>query len=406
MEEGTGTTAANPTSGTMRTADEAGRTAVRLDLASGTVTLHGQEVELPLREFRLFSVLAQRVGQPVATEDLIKAVWPEDAEWTSKEDFYVLVSKLRRLIDGPTKLGDNIRNRRGFGYLLDLDPSEVEVVISSSDSKESGPTAQPAMASMSPESTQVDKDTPVRAQSGDRPRVGAAALVIAALLVGSWVAGYSISRLTTGPRAPQVSDFGSSEGLEKGPPSPSPEIARRAQEDPKRSVRKNQSKTKATERRSSDGESLAVSGQATAASQQTSESTSEDPASGGQPARRTEPLPPAPTNYLYHLFNEETGDHFVTTDPGVASQYEGQGYQGGPIGRVYSYAEKNTKPIATNSGTAYIFASSSAKTEPASSMKALYYATNGEGDFFYTTSAAQASQAGWSASVIGHVRSL
>lgn len=117
------------------------------------------------------------------------------------------------------------------------------------------------------------------------------------------------------------------------------------------------------------------------------------------------PLPPAPSSFLYHLFNPETGDHFVTVNPGVASEYEGRGYNSAAIGRVYTYAEKGTKAITTNSGTAYVFAGAAAKTSPRSSAVALWYASDGSGDFFYATSKGEASKDGWSASVIGYVRS-
>ena len=118
------------------------------------------------------------------------------------------------------------------------------------------------------------------------------------------------------------------------------------------------------------------------------------------------PLPPAPTRYLYHLVNEQTGDHFVTTDGNTASEYEAKGYEGGAIGRIYSYQEDGTRAITTDAGTAYVFISSSPKTEPASKAIGLWYSTNNDGDFFYTTSESEAKQAGWSGSLIGYVRSL
>ena len=117
-------------------------------------------------------------------------------------------------------------------------------------------------------------------------------------------------------------------------------------------------------------------------------------------------LPPAPTRYLYHLVNPETGDHFVTTDSATAHEQEARGYEGGPIARVYTYREDNTRAITTNRGTAYIFTGSAPKTEPASQTIALWYSTNDAGDFFYTTSQSQAEQAGWTGSIIGYVRAL
>jgi hypothetical protein len=117
-------------------------------------------------------------------------------------------------------------------------------------------------------------------------------------------------------------------------------------------------------------------------------------------------LPAAPTRYLYHLFNAKSGDHFVTTAADVASTYQARGYQGGAIGRVYTSPEDGTKAIATNRGTAYIFTGARPRTNPASSTVPLFFARNDKGDFFYTTNEAEASQEGWSSSLIGYVRTL
>ena len=79
----------------MQRVQDSGRTATLvLELSSGTALLHGEEVELPLREFRLLAELASRVGDPVASADLIEAVWP-DEPWTPKENLYILVTRLR-----------------------------------------------------------------------------------------------------------------------------------------------------------------------------------------------------------------------------------------------------------------------------------------------------------------------
>lgn len=130
-----------------------------------------------------------------------------------------------------------------------------------------------------------------------------------------------------------------------------------------------------------------------------------------KPSRKPSPppepaVPPAPTRFLYHLFNQRTGDHFVTTDGNVASEREAMGYQGGAVGRVYTSQESGTKAIPTNHGTAYIFVASSPETEPRSTTVRLWYSTNNAGDFFYTANEAEAKQSGWHASAVGYVRSL
>ena len=119
-------------------------------------------------------------------------------------------------------------------------------------------------------------------------------------------------------------------------------------------------------------------------------------------------MPPGPTRYLYHLEHPETGDHFVTTDDNIVSTYQGRGYVGGAIGRIYTSAPEGvaTKATNTNRGTAYIFTSASPKTEPTSPTLPLYYSTNNDGDFFYTTSAGEARETGWEGVLIGYVRTL
>ena len=96
----------------------------------------------------------------------------------------------------------------------------------------------------------------------------------------------------------------------------------------------------------------------------------------------------------------------MTTDGNLTSQYQARGYEGGAIGRVYTSAVEGTRAISTNHGTAYIFINSAPKTEPASRAIPLWYSTNNAGDFFYSTNESEAKRAGWSASVVGYVRSL
>jgi hypothetical protein len=106
------------------------------------------------------------------------------------------------------------------------------------------------------------------------------------------------------------------------------------------------------------------------------------------------------------LVHAETGDHFVTTDSNAVSEYEARGYSGGAIGRVYTSEEAGTRPLTTNHGTAWIFADDSPRTEPSSQPVALWYATNGKGDFFYTTSKSEATASEWNGSLAGYVRSM
>jgi len=391
----------------MHTIDDAGRTALLvLELPSGTAILHGEEVELPLREFRLLAELASRVGEAVSSEELIQAIWP-DEPWTPKENLYILATRLRRLIDGSTKFGANIRNRRGYGYILDLEPNEVvlrKTVAASDDIVIRLDPEEPAQAPETPEhEAGVLGGRPLRLKT-----VAMAGLVSLLAIGMAWSAGFILSsRLASNSGPPPQPDTRSQERVEEAKSSEEDQKGQ-DQGDKKKGDSKGQ-RGSSRERggavasgSSSSGETSFVGPQAgTQAGSQGSRKTSKKDEPAPEPA-----LPPAPTRYLYHLVNEESGDHFVTTDGNAASEYEAKGYEGGAIARVYTNQETATKAISTNAGTAYIFISSAPKTEPASKVLRLWYSTNGGGDFFYTTNESEAKQEGWQGSAIGFVRAL
>ncbi|MGH2730746.1 MAG: winged helix-turn-helix domain-containing protein [Actinomycetota bacterium] len=410
----------------MQKAPDAGRAApLVLELSSGTAILHGEGVELPLREFRLLAALARRAPEPVSSTELIEAIWP-DQPWTPKENLYVLASQLRRLIDGPTKFGKNIRNRRGFGYMLDLAPRDVVVIESGMQESledranrldEAGDHATDAEAAEAPYTPEAPSDEEAgevavegATRSTGRPRgrrlAGIAALALI-LLVGSWSAGYVLSKVS---RSESKDEAKSPEGNQDSPITAPAEREAEGNRADKDARSKTTTRNKDSAPRGSQDRGLAgVGGGATSGSNL----ANQDQTQGSQGSRKgsqrqpSEPaLPPAPTRYLYHLVNEKTGDHVVTTDGSTASEYEAMGYEGGAIARVYTYEEDDTKAISTNHGTAYIFVTSSPKTDPASVAVTLWYSTNDDGDFFYTTRESEAKQDGWQASMIGYVRSL
>lgn len=401
----------------MQRTDDAGRAApLVLELASGTARLHGEELELPLREFKLLAALGARVGEVVPAEALIKAVWP-DAPWTSSNDLYTLVSKLRRLIDGPDKFGNNIRNRRGFGYLLDLEPDQLVVIDPAPveptplkidlTEKASEPPAEPAVAATV--ETETEQRPPIEVPRRSLLRTGPAWALLALLLLGgSWGAGYVISsrssarpEAATQEQAPEVKEAQAPKG---GEPT------KRRRPERKKEGKKQQSRKGRPDK---SGPAVVIVPPGSEDSPPTNSAPAAPPDSTKDSRKGSEnkepappPLPPAPTRYLYHLVNQQTGDHFVTTDGNTASEYEAKGYEGGAIGRIYSYQEDGTRAVTTDAGTAYVFINSSPKTEPASRTLPLWYSTNNNGDFFYTTNQSEATQAGWTGSRIGYVRSL
>jgi DNA-binding winged helix-turn-helix (wHTH) protein len=395
----------------MQRTDDAGRAApLVLELASGTARLHGEELELPLREFKLLAALAARVGDPVAPELLIKAVWP-DAPWTSTNDLYTLVSKLRRLIDGPDKFGNNIRNRRGFGYLLDLKPDELVVIdpapvdptpltVDLTEKTEVVVSAQPVVEE--PPAVEETQSAPVLIALGSAPRTAMVLALVVTLLAGFWGAGYVLSRRNSDRPVPREDSEVSQ------PETPETTEAKKPRQVERK---KDRDKHQRKGRTRNSGPAVEVAAPGSTDTPATTVPATSGSTSGSRKGSEKKepappPLPPAPTRYLYHLVNEKTGDHFVTTDGNTASEYEAKGYEGGAIGRTYSYQEDGTRAITTDAGTAYVFIAAAPKTEPASRTLGLWYSSNNNGDFFYTTSESAAKQSGWSGSLIGYVRSL
>ncbi|MBA2312962.1 MAG: helix-turn-helix domain-containing protein [Actinobacteria bacterium] len=427
----------------MQKLDAAGPTPLVLEMASGTALVHGEAVELPLRELKLLAELAKHVGQPVETSALIAAAWPE-APWTTPQDLYVLVSKLRRLIDGTNRFGQNIRNRRGFGYLLDLPAGEVvvragaasedDMVIDLRDEEAqeetpAGAQSVPLQPSSSATTTPLREDaepSTVATSQSRGLRVILAVALTALLVAVSWATGFTLSKRFSRP---------SEERAEIAqPPSSSEKSSAKAEEgetpnaDKKGPARSRRRAEQGSGKDPSSDPSIAFAAPppTTALTDgSTPESSGSAPATIQDPADKTEPedsdkgwrvpntkdpappqLPPAPTRYLYHLVHAKTGDHLVTTDSNTASDHEAMGYQGGAIARIYTYQEDNTRGVTTNHGTAYVFISSAPKTAPASRTLPLWYSTDNDGDFFYTTIESEAKQSGWAGSLIGYVRSL
>ena len=406
--------------------DSARAVSLALEKLTGTAVIDGEVVDLPPREFALLLELAARPGVPVHGTQLIEAIWAETPGMTS-QDLYVLISKLRKRIGDPERgKAKLIQTQRGFRYFLAL-PGERVVVADRLEE-----AAAPVVIDIQDPESQLADESPGKGaalqapafsppsiaqapapEAASRPwtrvAVGVAALLLA--VVGSWSAGYLISSQRSGA-TPE----------EPGPVSVAPEALdgeSPLDKDKGRGARK-QPRKEGKGSRGPDRKEAAVvaavappsqnADQAHVQSQGNSQATSTESAPKPPPAApskpRPEDLPPAPTRFLYHLFNSSSGDHFVTTDGNVASQYHARGYEGGAVGRIYTSAMEGTRAVSTNQGTAYIFVTATPKTEPSTRAVALWYSTNNAGDFFYSVRESEAKQPGWSARVVGYVGTL
>lgn len=88
-----------------------------IDLASRTVRRAGQPVDLTATEFALLRQLAERAGQAVGREELIRGVWGYDFEGDART-IDVHIRHLREKLEEDPGRPDRIETVRGVGYRL------------------------------------------------------------------------------------------------------------------------------------------------------------------------------------------------------------------------------------------------------------------------------------------------
>lgn len=88
-----------------------------VDFDSHEVTLRGEVVTLPLKEFELLSVLVENAGRAVTRSTLIEEVWGHDYVGDTKT-LDVHVKRLRSRIEDDPAHPERIVTIRGLGYKL------------------------------------------------------------------------------------------------------------------------------------------------------------------------------------------------------------------------------------------------------------------------------------------------
>jgi len=92
---------------------------ITIDPTAHTVTVAGQPVDLPPREFELLHALALEVGHVVSTRDLLSRVW--GAEYSGdRQIVYVHIRWLREKLEEDAQHPCRIVTVRGVGYKLEL----------------------------------------------------------------------------------------------------------------------------------------------------------------------------------------------------------------------------------------------------------------------------------------------
>ena len=174
-----------------------------LEPGTGTVLVDGARVKLPPKGFVLLAELANQPGDALPPEELIARIWPETPGMTS-QDLYWVVWQVRKLIGDDKRKTKLLGHRRGFGYLIDLDPGAVHIgseaperSVDAADGSE-----RPIPLSdipHSPESSRPAGDSAVVIKES-RFRVNALvrrAAVGLLLIAVAWAAGYAASRLAS-----------------------------------------------------------------------------------------------------------------------------------------------------------------------------------------------------------------
>jgi two-component system, OmpR family, response regulator len=90
--------------------------AMQLDLKTRQVTVSGAMVNLTPLEFRLVHFLAMQNGRVVSQSELAESLYDHDHDRDANA-IEAVVSRLRRKLGG-----DVIKNKRGFGYFIEVTP--------------------------------------------------------------------------------------------------------------------------------------------------------------------------------------------------------------------------------------------------------------------------------------------
>jgi two-component system phosphate regulon response regulator PhoB len=87
-----------------------------IDLASRSVLVANQAVDLTAKEFDLLSFLASRAGEVFSREELLVAVWRSSAEWQQRETVTEHVHRIRNRLASVAGEHGWIATVRGVGY--------------------------------------------------------------------------------------------------------------------------------------------------------------------------------------------------------------------------------------------------------------------------------------------------
>ena len=89
---------------------------VVLDTGDGSLTCHGEKLDLSRNEYRILLTLIQNKGKTVSREKLMEALWQTDS-FVDENTLTVNVGRLRRKLES-VGMKDFIVTKFGEGYLV------------------------------------------------------------------------------------------------------------------------------------------------------------------------------------------------------------------------------------------------------------------------------------------------
>jgi two-component system, OmpR family, response regulator RegX3 len=92
---------------------------VRMDIDRHVVTVNGETVKLPLKEFELLEMLLRNAGRVLTRMQLIDRVWGSDYVGDTKT-LDVHIKRLRAKVEEDPASPRHIITVRGLGYKYDL----------------------------------------------------------------------------------------------------------------------------------------------------------------------------------------------------------------------------------------------------------------------------------------------
>ncbi|WP_279789729.1 response regulator transcription factor [Rothia sp. RSM407] len=92
---------------------------VRMDIDRHVVTVNGEEISMPLKEFELLEILLRNVGRVVTRGQLIEHVWGADYVGDTKT-LDVHIKRLRSKIEPDSSAPQYVVTVRGLGYKFEV----------------------------------------------------------------------------------------------------------------------------------------------------------------------------------------------------------------------------------------------------------------------------------------------